>query len=268
MTTVKGRITATQGIIPYFANLTRADSDDPEAINKVGREFEKFFNNLKNNTQSLINRSFPCELINPDFGILSANGTNPVTEADGTNFELVANWYIETGVGNAYTMTPTAYTNIPLSGTGSNYYLNLNIPTLNDYLYLYNLNYSLTNEFNSLSKYNGQTITFSSVIKNNDATVRPKIRFSAYIDGYGDVQGSGVYLEPDAYNLMSTSLKIPDLRDQVIAGEQVQFRFNIEDLNGGTADFDIYYLKAELSNYATPLTVNHVFEQFMVTNLV
>lgn len=268
MTVVQGRLTAIQDAIPYYADVVRIKSLDRDSIGKVGREYQKFFNSLRVNTASLVNRSFPSELVNPDFGILSANGTNPVTEADGTNFELVSNWFIETGVGNTYTMTPTAFTQIPFRGTGSNYFLNINVSDLNDFLYLYNLNYSLTDQFNSLSKYNAQRVTFSTVIKNNSMTVRPKIRFSANIDGYGDVQGAGIYLNADSYDLISTSIQLPDLRDQLIAGENVQFRFNLEDLNGGTTDFDIYYLKAELSNFATPLTVNHVFEEFMCNNLV
>jgi len=67
--------------------------------------------------------------------------------------------------------------------------------------------------------------------------------------------------------LIAETMELPTLMDTTLAGQNTQFRFNIKDLNGGTADFDVYYIKAEMSNLATPLNIDHTLEQLIVDNL-
>jgi hypothetical protein len=246
-----------------------SQGDARKLTNKLTFSFEGFFNSIYRSAYSLLNRSFPCILLNPDFNILSANGTAPITPAQGTNYEVVSNWFLMNGGGsNNYTITPTAYSNVQYAGTGSRYFLNINVPTLDSPLYLYNLNYSLTDQFNSVGAYNRKKVTFSAIMKNNSSESQ-KARFNLYINSTGQtVQGGGIFLQPNMMNEIVTTIEVPDLNNMPITpGSYIQPQFSIEDIYGSPLDIDLYYLKAEFSNYATPLEVNHVLEQLTCTNL-
>jgi len=238
--------------------------NDNETISK---DYEGFFNDIYKASASLVQRGMPYILRNPDYNILSANGTTSVTPSEGSDYEVVSNWYLINGGGsNSYSVTPTAYTEVPFSPTGSNYYLNFNVDALTNLLYLYNLNYSTSGNFNSLGKFSGQKVTFSTIIRNN-ATTSPQISFSADVGGIEEKETPGIFLQPESYNLIAETMELPTLMDTTLAGQNTQFRFNIKDLNGGTADFDVYYIKAEMSNLATPLNIDHTLEQLIVDNL-
>lgn len=246
-----------------------SNGDARKLNNGLSFPYEGFFNAVKEKIESFNNRSFDCILRNPDFNILSSNGTAPVTPTQGSNYELVSNWYLMNGdMSNNYIITPTAYPSIPPFGTGSNYYLNVSIPTLSSPFYFYNKNYSSSGQFISSSQTSGQTITFSSVIKNNTSE-QQKVRFSAYINGTSQlIKGGGVFLQPDSYNLISTSLDIPDVKTSVSdTSAFTQFQFSFENDYGTPMDMDIYYLKTEISNLSTPLQLNHVLEQLICSNL-
>ena len=230
--------------------------------------YEGFFNKIQGGVRSLLNRQFGSETRNPDFNLLSANGTAPVTPTQGNGYEIVNKWFLGDDGGNAYTITPTPYANPSYAQTGSNYFLNLNVTNLTSALYLWNQNYSTTGQFNSMGKYNDQTLTFSTIIANNGANL-PKVRFSAYMnDPNEDVPGGGVYLQPNSINLISTSLKIPDRKEVPYVNPFTQFRFNIEDLDSDTLDLDIMYLKCEISNFASLLNVDHIAEAIICNYLM
>lgn len=275
---INGKIVNQISNVPYQSNVLTfrektvpddSNGDARKLSNKLTFAFEGFLNSVYRSASSLLNRSFPCILLNPDFNILSANGLSPVTPAQGSDYEVISNWFLINGGGaNDYTITPTLYTQIQYAGTGSRYYLNVQVPTLDSPLYLYNLNYSLTNQFNSVGAYNRKKITFSAIIRNN-STEDQKVRFSMYINPTGEtVQGRGIFLQPGMINEIATTIDVPDLNNVDISTDAyAQFQFNIEDIYGQPMDMDIFYLKAELSNYATPLEVNHILENLLCTNL-
>lgn len=257
----------------YNSSLNKNDKDSENDAakmhNGVSFAYEGFFTAIQEKTQSLNERSFNCLLRNPDFNILSANGITPITPAQGSDYEMVSNWYVSNNdLLNNYTITPVNYSSIPPFGTGSNYYLNVSIPTLASPFYFYNKNYSTTGQFISSSQTNGQTVACSSIIKNN-TNVRQKVRFSAFLNGSGDtVSGDGVFLEPDSYNLISTNIEIPDIKGTTSgASAYTQFRLNFENNYGAAMDMDIFYLKTEISNLSTPLQLNHILEQLICSNL-
>jgi hypothetical protein len=275
---INGKIVNQISRVPYNSSVltfhakTNPDSsngDARELNNQLSFPYEGFLNGLQRSASSLLNRSFPSVTLNPDFNLLSANGLNPVTPAQGSNFEALKNWFVVNGGGgNNYTMTPTAYTQLQYAGTGSRYYLNMQIPSLDSPLYLYNLNYSLTDQFNNVGAYNRKKLTFSTIIKNN-SSVTSKLRFSAFINPTSEtVNGGAMFVKP-GFNELATTISIPELKDIPIgSGAYAQLRFNIEDTYDQPLDMDLYYLKAELSNFATPLEVNHVLENLVCNNLV
>jgi hypothetical protein len=259
-------------VINFYQNTTPDMSmgDARKLNNGLSFPYEGFFNTIKQKAESINNRAFDCILRNPDFNILSANGAAPVTPAQGTDYEMVSNWFVaNTDGANNYVITPTAYPTIPPFGTGSNYFLNVSIPTLNSPFYFYNKNYSTTGQFISSSQTSGQNVTFSAVIKNNTLE-QQKVRFSAYLNGESQlIQGQGIFLQPDSYNLIATSLAIPDMKDDVSdMNAFTQFQFSFENDYGTPMDMDIYYLKTEISDLATPLQLNHVLEQLICSNLI
>ena len=266
MTSISGKLYKNLSNIPYFVNVIDFNKDN--FSNKISYQYEGFLSDIKNSTSSLVDRSFDSILRNPDFNILSANGTAPVTPAQGSDYEVISNWFLVNGGGNSYTITPTAYTTIPPFGTGSKYYLNLNIPSLSSGLYLYNLNYSLTDKFYNSSQLSDQDVTFSSIIHNKTDTAQ-KVRFSAFINGLGTtINGGGIFLQPQAINLISNTIRMPQTRGQPVgSGNYTQFRLNFENNYASTLNADVYYLKAEMSNVSTPLQINHTLEQIICSNL-
>jgi|WetSurMetagenome_2_1015567.scaffolds.fasta_scaffold45855_3 hypothetical protein len=278
MTRANGDIVFPIPNLPYnspvvnFYNKGSPDMSNGDARklkNGLSFPYEGFFNAVKEKVSSFNGRAFDSILRNPDFNILSANGTAPVTPAQGSNYELVSNWFLmNSDAANNYVITPTAYTTIPPFGSGSNYYLNVSIPSLNTPFYFYNKNYSTTGQFISSSQTSGQTVTCSAVIKNNTAE-QQKVRFSALLNGTSQlIKGGGVFLQPDTYNLISTSIDIPDIKNSVSdPSAYTQFQFSFENDYGTPMDMDIYYLKTEISDLSTPLQVNHILEQLICSNL-
>ena len=235
---------------------------------KSGQDYERFFNEIYSNVGTLQRRQFAGFLANPDFNLLSANVLNPVTELSANNTEIVDKWFVfNAGGTNAFTLTPTAYSSAQNSDTGSLYYLNCSITNINTDFYLYNQNYSTTNQFNSTTKYSNKTVTFSALI-NNIAGDVTKLRFSAFANGYGLIESEGIFLT-DGLNAISTTLFLPDFAGNNFGVEPwVQFRLNFVEIYSALSQFDIYYIKAEFSNQASYLEINHILEEIYCNALI
>lgn len=233
---------------------------------------EGFYNDTFNLVDSLQNRAFSTELRNPDFNLLGTNGYTPITQADGSGANFSQQWNVFTGGGaNAYTITPTPYTMVGYSPSGSNNFVNLAVSALDQALYLYNINYSTTSQFNNVGTYSGKPVTFSTIIENNNDN-NATLGFSAFINDVmgltsNEIEFPSLILRP-GINVAPMSGKIPDLRGKTLgANPYIEFRFNVKALNNAPLDCNILYLKAELSNYASPLELNHILEQLICDNL-
>lgn len=231
-------------------------------------DYERFFSTLHENSNSLINRAQEYILRNPDFNVLSANAYNPVTEASPNLTEILNKWFVENGTGNTFTLTPVAYTATQRSASGSVNYLNVVVDTLATTISLLNQNFSTTGQFRA-DALSGQLISLSAIIRNNNAAqaVAPQLSFSANTPGFGVTNGYGWYLQT-GFNFINTSIQMPDFEDVNLGSNPyTQFQLNIEDAFGESLDFDIFYLKAEISNLSTPLVVNHILETFTCNTL-
>lgn len=234
---------------------------------KFSFEGESFNNDVYINLNSIMSRSFPSFLYNPDFNILGAGGYTPVTQADGTDAELVSNWFIASGGGtNTYTITPTAYTPTEKSPSGSLNYLNVDIANQDSALYFYNINYPSVAQFNAASKYNGQLLALSVGYRNNSGNAI-KVNFTADVPTLGAIASQAFTLKPDAF-FASGSIQIPNLEGVNLgANPYIQFRLNIQSTYGLPANFDLLYIKGEISNTPTLLEFDHVLEQLRCQNL-
>ncbi len=227
---------------------------------KVSIDYQRFFDDLYTNAASVQNRAFQCQTRNPDFNILSANAYNPVTQASPQDTEIVAKWFVHNGGGaNAFTFTPVAFGATEVSVTGSNNYLTVNVTSINQALYLWNQNYSTTGQFNGGNFYSNKTLMFSSII-DNTGNDRTQIRYSAMLGNYQEVKSGIIVLQP-GINLIATSIQIPDLSGINLGpNPYMQPRLNIEAISSVSSTFDLYYVKAEVSNLASPLLVDHLLE--------
>lgn len=255
--------------LPYQEDvITHGIDARNNVISRVTRPWEGFFRQIGANTNSLIQRQNPSQLLNSNFNILSANSTLPVTPAQGSNYELVKQWYLVNGGGtNNYTITPTAYTNVA-SGL-SNYYLNVQIPTQDSPLYLYNLNYSLTSQFNSIAAINQQPVTFSWSIINNLSNVAG-MQFSVALSTGAEYLSKFIYLTqgrgPNGDN--SLTLDPIDLTGDAYSPSDIaQFRVYFSQVSNSPIDLNVAYIKAELSEMPSPLEINPVLESYLCTNL-
>jgi hypothetical protein len=231
-------------------------------------DYERFFNSTQTNISTLINNAQPYLTINPDFNVLSANNYNPVTDLSPDFTEIVSKWFVDNGLGNTFALTPVAYTNSQRPISGSNNYINVAISNLTTPITLQNQNFSTTGQFRG-DTYTGQILTFSTVINNNNVSQAhaPQLRFQAFITNVGTIRGNSFYLKPNL-NYISTRLKIPQFNTANLgASPYTQFQLAIEQANNETLNFDIYYLKSELSDSATPLVVNHILETLICQNL-
>lgn len=235
---------------------------------KISFDREKYDNSIYDALSSLTNRYFESFLYNPDFNILGAGGYTPITQASGSDIEVVSNWYlINDGGFNNFTVTPKAYTSVNKSPSGSLNYLNIAANVIDEPLYIYNLNYSTgVQQFNSASKYNDQLLTISIAYRNNTEKVCA-VAVEAFISTVGKVDCPVIYLEPSRL-IMATQLKIPDLRDIDLGpSPNVQFRFYLQQENAEPIDVDLFYIKGEIGDTPTALQFDHIIEQLRCQNL-
>lgn len=260
-----------QGI---FEDAMGGGTEEGETTNILSAAYVSYFRKIEEVVKNLNSQGSPGFLLNPDFNILSANGTAPVTPAQGSNYEVLKQWYIVNGGGgNAYTLTPTAISSIPIAGSSSNYLLNVNATAINTALYLYNLNYSLTGAFNSIEGFNSSPANFSFVIDNKTSDTQ-FIQFSAFYsggtfpDGSNEIFTEELALKPGP-QLTYSGLQFPDLTGLSYSpSDFIQFRMYFPRLEGALLDLDIYYVKAEAQSGVSLLQVNPVLQQFICNNLV
>lgn len=255
--------------LPYRDNLI--EYGDLEGLNfdlkavetTLSKNYEIYLNSVGKNVGSLNKRCFNCELRNPDFNFLTTSGTTPITNLDPSNTEVVKNWFAVFGGGNTFSITPTAYTTNGNFGTGSRYYLNLNVSNLVSEIQLYNLNYN--NLSNSRAKYSNQTVSLSGIILNKLANF-PQISFTASDNSGVIAETTNIVLQP-GYNLLNIQMQIPDLSGSVAdVSDPLIFNTNLKKTDG-TCDTDIYYLKSEISDSASPLIIDHNLENLLINSL-
>lgn len=255
-----------QNIVAPLANM-QINADVINEDGKISTEYQRFFQNNHLYTNSLKNRSFPCTTLNPDFNILSANGTTPVSEGSPNDTEFVKKWFLWSDGGlNDFLLTPTAYSATEQGITGSLYYINMQITTLDEPLYIYNVNYSTTGQFNGAGLYSGEQLAISAAVYNNNPNT-PKVRFSVMLSDGTEIESPGLFMQPGMNNVYSV-LQMPDF-SAVNMGlvPYAQIRLKFEDIYVSNTNLDIYYVKCELSNYATPLQINHI-EQILICNAI
>jgi len=266
---ITGSVSNELPFLPYRDNLI--EYGDLEGLNfdlkavetTLSKNYELYLNSMGANVGSLNKRCFNCEFRNPDFNFLTTAGTTPITNLDPSDTEIVKNWFAVFGGGNTFSITPTAYTTNGYYGTGSRYYLNLNVSNLVSEIQLYNLNYN--NYSNSIAKYSNQIVSLSGIFLNN-LTNFPEISFTASDNTGILAETPSIVLEP-GYNLVNIQMQIPDLSEESAdVSNPLIFNTNLKKTDG-TCDTNIYYLKSEISDSASPLIIDHNLENLLINSL-
>jgi hypothetical protein len=268
------RLPANSSVLEFstaLGNFLREQGINLDDSQTFSPNYLGFFTDLYNAVNSGTFRGQTGVLRNPDFNLLSANGLDPVTPLEGSDFEFVKMWYVVTGGGsNDYVLKANPYSQVGYSPSGSNYFMSIVVIDLDEPLYFYNLNYSLTNQFDSVGKYSGKDITFSAILKNNveNGDEAPSISFSAFINGADEFRTAGIILQ-NGYNEIAESIQLPDLfGTEYDADPYIQFRLNIDGIGTNGLDIALAYIKAEISDSATQLEVDHTLEKIICDALV
>lgn len=201
-------------------------------------------------------------VLNPDFNWSRTVGNTPTVG----NGEFVEQWDVDVG-GMTSTVTPTFYTStFNNAKTGSVRYVNFNITaiTLNEYQIYQNVG-------TKLNKFEGKTITFSALIKNN-GTKSIKLKFHVGFDvnnnGTEDVitESKTVFVNPNSNKaeLITVTFQCPlESTDNQI--NKVFIKMIVFDATVGF-DFDLYFIKPEFSKFLTPLYVDQTLEKLKIDN--
>lgn len=266
---ITGSVSNQLPFLPYrdnlieYGDLEGLDFDLKAVETTLSKNYEIYLQSVGKNVGSLNQRGFNCEFRNPDFNFLTMAGLTPVTDLDPSDSEIVKNWFAVFGGGNTFSITPTAYMTNGHLGTGSRYYLNVNISNLVSELQLYNLNYSVNS--NSRAKYSSQTVSLSGIFLNNLNNF-PEISFTASDDSGIIGETPNIVLQP-GYNLVNIQMEIPDLSETPAdTANQLVFNTNFKKTDG-SCDTNIYYLKSEISDSASPLIIDHNLENLLINSL-
>lgn len=254
--------------LPIQSNvISIAQNSSGKFQTRISAHYQQFLKKILSSSNSLVNRGNSGQLLNPNFNILSANGIAPVTPLEGSDYEVIKQWFVVNGGGiNDYTLTPTPYSSIQTDGDQSNNYLNIQITDQDSPLYLYNLNYSQAGQFNSVANINQKPLAFSWSMMNN-ADSLASMQFSLAFSTGDEIKTPMVFIPPGYY---STSLILPPVDLNGISyssADFVQPRVYFSQVQGNPVDLSVSYLKAELSDLASPLIVNPVLESYLCANL-
>jgi hypothetical protein len=226
---------------------------------KPQRNWEYWFNAVfrsVNDYGALLNTHL---VLNPDFHWSRVTANTPLT-ADGS---FVEEWNVKSN-SMGFIATPTFYTSTTDSSlTGSDRFVNFAINTPN------------TGEFKiyqtiskGLSALQNRTITFSASMKNNVAQTL-KAKFYVGFDPNND--GTDEYFgESKAFNLQQgfrnlyAQVKCPKITTDNQTNN-ITYALKLYDLSG-TPNFNLYFMKPEVSGYQTPIYVDHTLEKLRIDN--
>jgi len=245
---------------------TRITLEEPPIYDGVLKETGEYALNWQNWINSIhgkirthdfnVNNHIP---LNPDFHWSRIHGETPIV-GDG---ETVDKWFVKSN-GNSFTLTPTFYTdNTYTSATGSAHYINLTIPSA--LIADFEIYQTLANE---VSKFQNKDIVASVLLKNN-TSVSADIKF--YI-GY-DMDNSGT----DDYWDETSAMKITQadsLVYVVIPTTQISTNNQNHTISmkllftesSAAIDFDLFFIKFELTDQFSGIYVDHTFEKLRIDN--
>lgn len=240
--------------------LDQPPSDDNIVENfKPKRSWQYWFNMLHRVVHSHENLVNSHLVLNPDFNWSRTTGNTPVT-ADG---EFVEEWYVAAG-GMGFTISPFDYSSTQYSSqSGSQRFINVNISSANsNEFHIYQRNKK------GVSALQNKDVTFSFAAKSNTVgAIRAKFRieFDLNNDGIADysVESKGFTIEP-GFNKKFITLRCPEIAAES-SNNYILYALTLYSVVSNT-NFDLFYIKPELTGYDSPLYVDHTLEKLRIDN--
>lgn len=230
----------------------------------VKSEWQKWLQQVHNYVSANESYGNPSVLLNSDF-YWNDGVTSPIDQGDGNGAFFSEKWQVQGAAVALYTLTRTTISGNSSDNIGSLYYMNVDVTsysgTVGD-LYLY----QQQDGSQFLRRYQNRTINMSAKIVNN-GTTSIDLRYQLYYfydptDTVTPFQTGTLQIKP-GLNEISSALKIPLIGSTSIgASPYIQFRLVITQV----CNFDLYYLKAEMSDLPSVLYVDHALERVRIDN--
>lgn len=226
---------------------------------KPKRNWVYWFNALHRSSisrDSLINNHL---VLNPDFHWSRTNGNNPTT-SDG---EFVEQWSVSSE-GMGFIISPFDYSTTQFnSQSGSQRYVNIVINAANS-----NKFHIYQRQKQGVSLLQNKDVTFSFAAKSNTlGAIRAKFRidFDLNNDGTSDYFAeSKEFLIEEGFNKKFITLRCPQINDEN-PNNHIWYDLILSSVVSGT-NFDLFFIKPELTGYNSPLYVDHTLEKLRIDN--
>lgn len=247
--------------------LVQNQYTDPISQNssqKIHPDWQKWYQAIHNQVSSTNYYGYPSLCLNSNF-YWNRGVSSPVTQADGDGAFFSEKWQVHGASAANYTLTQTTFNGDNEDNSGSNTYINVSVSSWNgNSFYLY----QRQSGAQFLRLYQNRNMQLSAKIINNQNDL-DSFYFEVYYyyDTGTDRYESAVFNLDSGINYVSAEIDIPLIGPQSIgATPYVEFRFVFNNLNNNTADFDLIYIKAEMSDMPTPLYVDAALEKTRIDN--
>lgn len=251
--------------------IVTAPNDQPIAVyNKINKQIEThpdwagWFKYLSLSYENYHDQGVQSVLLNSDFNF-NRSITTPITQASGDGANFSEKWQIQGASVATYSLTLTDYDKNSSNQTGSLKYVNWDTTAYTSGEYYLYQRFS-GDDF--LRLYQGRDLTLS-IFANNKGTNHPKMQFEVYFyhDTTNVSKKSQTFLMVPGENIYFVTVRSDYMDSTIVVGASpyVDFRTRMLDIDGG-ADIDLFYIKGELANYATPLWIDHPLEQTRIDN--
>ncbi len=265
MSTFNSSLISRVGSPPRDNFMTKNSND--QNINH--NNWTKWTNNLQNVVDSSDYYGFPSICLNSDFNFMSGVPAS-ITQGDGDGALWAQLWSIHGAAVATYTISHSNYASTDYDPTGSLYYVNFNISnytgngSLNDFY-----GYQEQDGLQFLLQFENRIISLSCLVNNlQSKSINAKLQIYFYFNGSTPrVYDGNTFQIPPGISEVSDQITTDDLSQYTVgASPYVQFRLVFCDLGDATANINLSYIKAEISDNATVLYVDHFLEQTRIAN--
>ncbi len=252
---------------PIHNDISKSQFDDKQSslvgsdmLGSIHANWQKYMQQLTDDANLNNYYGFPSVAVNSDF-YWNTGVASPIT----TDTYFSEKWLVFGAASATFTLTQESFSPSSTDQIGSNTYINIDVSsyTSGDF-YLY----QRQNGDNMLRRFQGRLINYSLLAFNNqNKTINLSLEIFFNYDPTSETFKQGIVQLVPGVNELAGSINTTFLGDRVIgAGAYVDFRFRFVDLIDGTANFNLIYLKPELSDQPTILYVDHALERTRIDN--
>ena len=231
---------------------------------QITSDWQKYTDQIHQQVASTNYYGYPSLCLNSNFYWNRAIAT-PVTQADGDNAFFSEKWQIFGASNATYTLTRTTFPANNEDNSGSIYYINVDVSAWNgNDLYFF----QKQDGAQFLRLYQNRNIYLSTKIDNSQTDLDSmNFEIFVYYDTGSETYQSAIFHLEEGINYVAGQIQLPFLDTASIGGSPyIEFRLRFNNLNDGTADFNLIYIKAEMSDSPTPFYMDAALEKTRIDN--